>query len=186
MSEQIKDGGSAGLAAAAARDLPDACGRDVSEAMQWALERAARDGVRAAVVIVEVNPNYAARAHERVAKALAKWQERRAERVHVWRLGCGRFALTIAPVGVGAHVRTLAERLTRSLDPRICPLLHRALPYAFWGVSLYPDDGFDAGILLARAQGSLDSNRATATRRRRLVLPRRRPAAGVLRPVAVR
>ncbi len=171
-----------GSVAAAA---PCACApsADPSWEMQSALECARRDGARVAVVVVEVNSNYARQAQERLAKVASDWEGSRSERVRFWPVASGRFALAIAPIGVASHARKLAERFTRALDPRICPLLHRALPYAWCGVSLFPDEGCDARVLVARAEQALERNRSAAARRRKPVLPRRRaPATGPLRP----
>jgi hypothetical protein len=148
------------------------------------LEDAVRDHDRVAVMVMQVSPNYSARAPERVRHAVEHWQRARAERLHALELGRDRFGLIIAPVGVRAHSRAQAERLLRTLDPRICPLLRRALPYAWFGLALHPDDGADADSLLVRAEQTLEQMRRGPARRN--VLSRRRPVGpSGLRPLAL-
>jgi hypothetical protein len=83
------------------------------------------------------------------------------------------------------QARALAERFTRSLDPRICPLLRRALPYAWVGVSVCPDDGADLAVLIPRAQAALERARNAGMRPRKSLFSRRRVGASVLRPAVV-
>jgi GGDEF domain-containing protein len=152
-----------------------------------AVERASRGHARAAVVVVQIDPTYARRAFTRVHEVLADARRQRSERVHLASLGANRFALVAAPIGYPGQAKSLAEQLTRSLDPRICPLLHRALPYAWSGVSLFPDQGMEAEVLIAHAEQALELARNSGARRRPIAFARRRDgAAGVLRPISVR
>jgi len=162
-------------------------GRDQPpEEVRSALQHAVRTHGRAAVIVLEVSPHYAKRAHERVCALLEKWQRGRAETVHIASTGPNRFALVVAPITFPGHARALAEHLTRSLDPRICPLLRRALPYAWFGLAFHPEDGVDAGILIARADEALARMRSETARRPGIELSRRRHiAANRLRPLAV-
>jgi hypothetical protein len=139
--------------------------------------RAAGQG-RAAVLVVEIDSNYAHRARSRVETVLAQWRGKPAG-LHPVSLGPGRFVFVIVPVS--GQARSVADRFTRALDPRICPLLRRALPYAWSGVGLCPDDGLDAEMLLARAEQALQRMRNAEARRAR---ERRRPSGAVLRPLA--
>ena len=157
------------------------------EQVRWALERAVPSGSRVAVIMVHIDTNYANKAHERVHALLEGWRQHRAERVQSVHLAIHRFALIVAPIGHPAHARALAEELTRSLDPRICPLLRRALPYACFGLGLYPDDGLDAESLLVRAGQALERMRTAGSSCRKLVPGRRRHAgANPLQPEGVR
>jgi hypothetical protein len=160
----------------------DTSGAEAREQLQGALESAANKHGRAAVIVVEVDSNYAKRAHERVQALLADRPRRGCEWVYSSSLGRNRFALVIAPIGYPAHVRALAEELTRSLDPRICPLLRRALPYARFGVGMYPDDDVDARLLISRAEQVLERSRTASGRRERPPARRRCLDANRLRP----
>lgn len=152
-----------------------------------ALERAAEAGAKAVVAVVEINPEYAGRAPQRLAAVLAQWRHRHRERFEATAQGRTRVALVIAPVAQAAQGRSLAEKFARALDPRVCPLLTRALPYAYCGVTLYPDDGADAVTLIQRAEEALREARAAGTHGRTVAAARRRHAAAqVLGPVAVR
>jgi hypothetical protein len=162
---------------------PDSGERGRQE-LRLKLADAVRDHDRAALIVMQVSPNYSARAPERVRHVLEHWQRTRAERLQALELGRDRFGLIVAPAGVRAHARAQAERLLRSLDPRICPLLRRALPYAWFGIALYPDDGADADALLVHAEQILEQSRRGPARS--IVLSRRRPVGpGGLRPLAL-
>jgi predicted signal transduction protein with EAL and GGDEF domain len=181
MDEQVKEMNTS-LAALAA---PGESREHTRQELWTALAHAVRAHDRAAVIVMQVSPNYSARAQERVRHALEQWQRARSERLHVMRFARERFALVIAPIGFRSHARALAEQLTRSLDPRICPLLRRALPYAWFGVALHPDDGPDAESLLVQAEQALEHMRRGGARS--FVLSRRRPVgANGLRPLALR
>lgn len=188
MKEQSKQGApGAQLCATGAGDGEREGQHAVRTQVERALERACRAGAKAAVAVVEVNPEYAGRAPQRVEQVLAHWRRRHRERFEAIEEGTGRVVLALAPVAQAAHGRALAERFARALDPRICPLLTRALPYAAWGVSLYPDDGLDARTLIARAEEALREGRAGGTRGRTYAAARRRhAAASVLGAVPVR
>jgi predicted signal transduction protein with EAL and GGDEF domain len=164
---------------------PGESGEQGRQELKLKLADAVRSHDRVAVIVLQVNPNYSARAPERVRHALEHWQRARAERLHALELGCDRFGVVIAPVGIRSQARAQAERLLRALDPRICPLLRRALPYAWFGLALHPDDGADTGALLVRAEQNLEQMRRGPARR--IVLSRRRPVGpSGLRPLALR
>jgi hypothetical protein len=161
--------------------------RQAREEIRSALEHAVQAHARAAIIVLEVSSNYAKRAQERMHAVLAKLQRGRSEQMHLACIGRNRFALVIAPVGLPGHARALAEHLTRSLDPRICPLLRRALPYAWSGLAVHPDDGLDADALIAHANQAMARMRSGGARRGGFVLSRRRQVeAKGLRPLAVR
>ncbi len=142
---------------------------------------------RAAVIVLQVDPAYARGAPARVQKVVQEARGQRSERLHLANLGGNRFALVASPIGYPSHANTLAEHLTRALDPRTCPLLRRALPYACAGVGVFPDHGVQAEQLIAHAEQALEAARNAGGRSRRAALARRRPAvAGVLRPLSVR
>jgi hypothetical protein len=152
-----------------------------------ALERALGDHGRAAVILVEVDANYLGKARNRMHQLLQDWPQHRSEQLYLAAFGRGGFALVVAPIGYPAHARTLAEQLTRSLDPRLCPLLRRALPYAWFGVGLYSDDGEDAMLVVRRAEQALEHARTAGAGCGKVVLARRRHlAASLLRPEGAR
>ncbi|MPZ42729.1 MAG: hypothetical protein GEV05_04840 [Betaproteobacteria bacterium] len=183
MDEQIKEMKTwRSLAAPAA---PAESRERTRQELLTALAHAVRAHDRAAVIVMQVSSNYSARAQERVRHALDQRQRARSERLHVTWLGLERFALVIAPIGFRSYARALAEHLTRSIDPRICPLLRRALPYAWFGLALHPDDGPDAETLLTHAEKAIEHMRRGGARS--FVLSRRRPAgANGLGPLALR
>lgn len=145
-----------------------------AEELRSALEHALRAQGRAAVIVLEVSSNYAKRAQERVYAVLEKWQRGRSEHLHLASTGLDRFALVVAPIVFPGHARALAEHLTRSLDPRVCPLLRRALPYAWCGLAVYPEDGIDAESLIAQADAAIQRMRSGGAQRLGVELSRRR------------
>jgi hypothetical protein len=155
------------------------------ELVQRALQRATDAGARAVVAVVEINPDYAARAPQRAERVLAEWRRRFPERFDGVHAAMGSVIVVVAPVAAPSHGRTVAERFARSLDPRVCPLLARALPYAWSGFAVYPDDGIDSGTLIQRAEHALDAARAAGSPGRiRVAAARRRALAQVRGAVA--
>jgi hypothetical protein len=179
MNEQVKETNAGGSPAAVGQSRE--CAR---QALRMALAHAVRDHDRVALITMQVSSNYSARAQERVRHALEQWQRAHAERLHAMQLGREQFGLVIAPIGVRSQARAQAEQLVRSLDPRICPLLRRALPYAWFGLAFHPEDGADADSLLVHAEQAMDQMRRGAARS--IVLSRRRPVGpNGLRPLAL-
>ena len=176
--------GAAAPGAAAGAPAPAESRELLTGRVRAALECAARDGGRAALIVVQVDPVYALKALPRVRAVLEVARRERSGQVHLASLGANRFALVAAPIGSPGHAAALAEHLTRALDPRICPLLRRALPYACSGVGLFPDHGADAEVLMAHAERSLEAARSSGARPRRFAFARRRPTpSGMLRPL---
>ena len=140
--------------------------REQPELVQRALQRATDAGARAVIAVVEINPDYAARAPQRPGQVLAEWRRRFPERFDGVQAGMGRVVVTVAPVAARSHGRTVAERFARALDPRVCPLLARALPYAWSGLAVYPDDGLDCATLIQRAEHALAAARVAGSRGR--------------------
>jgi hypothetical protein len=184
MNEQRKETNPAGW-------LPVSAGRterreQTPEELRSALEHALRTHGRAAVIVLEVSSNYAKRARERVYAVLEKWQRGRSEHLHLASTGTNRFALVVAPLAFPGHARALAEHLSRSLDPRVCPLLRRALPYAWCGLAVYPEDGIDAESLITHADAAIERMRVGGARRLAVELSRRRHVrANCFRPLGL-
>jgi hypothetical protein len=154
------------------------------EQLEAALASAKATRERMAFVLVEVCPHYVARAAERMERALEAWRRPRCEHVAVAALDADRYALLVAPVGSHTHARELADDFVRELDPRVCSVLRRALPYARCGVSLYPDDGVSAAQLLERAERSAAASRNSVARARKLFLTRGRARAVAVRALS--
>jgi hypothetical protein len=109
------------------------------------------------------------------------------ETVHFGRVDERRYALFAAPVAGAAHASGLAENLTRALDPRVCPLLRRALPYGWCGVSIFPETAHDAVSLLACAEQDMEQRRRAARGCKQLLRVRRQHALKtLLQPASVR
>jgi hypothetical protein len=155
--------------------------------LRSALERVEPRRGRTALILVQIDPNYTRRALARWQAVIADTCRGRPERARFTPLGDNRFALVVAPIDQAGHARTLADRLTRALDPRVCPLLRRALPFAWAGVAVSADEGVEAAILLADAEQALVQAREPAPRAQRFAFARRRQvAAALLRPVGPR
>jgi hypothetical protein len=155
--------------------------------VQRELEALGGRGSRAALILLEVDANYLSRAAQPISEMLRAWHSGAARAIASARVDETRYAVLVAPIGVVAQSHRLAERIAHTLDPRVCPLLRRALPYAWWGVSVHPADGFDAAMLLAAAAQDLEQRRRSRSQCARLLRPRRRAVTpSVLSPVPAR
>jgi len=125
-----------------------------------ALERAARSHARAGIIVVEVDPwrmnTGRIDALCRVQAVLGLWQRYRRDCVYGGSLGGLRAGVVIAPIGYANHAEEVAEQLARALDPRTCPLLRESTPCVWYGTSVYPDLGVEAGTLLRIAESALE------------------------------
>jgi hypothetical protein len=167
--DEIPQSGAASAAPLAAE------GREAQlQHLRCMLEETERRGSRTALILVEIDPNYASRALARWPQVIAGMHGG-AEQARFTALGDNRLALVIAPIGHAGHARKLADRLTRALDPRVCPLLRRALPFAWAGVAVSPDDGAQPAALLAVAERALQQARQPVPRPQRFAFARRRP-----------
>jgi hypothetical protein len=154
--------------------------------VQRGLELCARDGARAALLLVELEPQYVRRAAERIHVVLAEWSRRRAQPLQYGRIDDRRYGVFIAPLSAYEQPRQVAESLAHALDPRVCPLLRRALPYARWGIAAVGAQPFDARELLARAEQYIEHRRNGSNPCRSLARARRRhTASAVLQPLPI-
>jgi hypothetical protein len=161
--------------------------RAFQQRVQRELEALGGRGSRAALILLEVDANYLSRAAQPISEMLRAWHSGAARAIASARVDETRYAVLVAPIGVVAQSHRLAERIAHTLDPRVCPLLRRALPYAWWGVSVHPADGFDAAMLLAAAAQDLEQRRRSRSQCARLLRPRRRAVTpSVLSPVPAR
>ena len=161
--------------------------RAFQQRVQQELEALGDRGSRAALILLEVDANYVRRCPQPIPEMLTGWHSGAARMIECARVDDKRYAILVAPIGVVAQSHRLAERIAQTLDPRVCPLLRRALPYAWWGVSVHPADGFDAAMLLAAAAQDLEQRRRSGGHSARLLRPRRRAVTpSVLSPVPAR
>jgi hypothetical protein len=169
----------------AAQPLP---GRCVFLALvQQRLQDCAAGAARAAMLVVELDAHYAGRAAARIPAVVGAWGKRAGQSPSCCRLDEKRYGIFIAPSGDRARARRLAEQLAHALDPRVCPSLRRALPYAWVGASAFPDDAPDAAALLAYAERDLEQRHQDLRPRRDLQSRlRRRTGPSCLQPLAAR
>src|SRR5690554_2448179 len=75
---------------------PEVHGEDTNLQLQAMLQNAARTTGRAALILIEINSNYAARAPERVRSVVAQWQRRGCDGLAAVRLAQDRYAVVAA------------------------------------------------------------------------------------------
>jgi predicted signal transduction protein with EAL and GGDEF domain len=121
-----------------------------------AIDKAIRVRRRVAVMIVGLDERYGddPRSDEAQA-ALFQWQAQTATDTHWTRIGVTRFAVVVASIGVSSEALAMGEELLDIIDTRIRPQVGGGSSSASIGISLFPEDGDDAGLLLAQAEAAL-------------------------------
>ena len=130
--------------------------RQVCEHIVLAIKKAIRVRRRVAVMIVGLDERYGddPRSDEAQA-ALFQWQAQTATDTHWTRIGVSMFAVVVAPIGVSSDAITMGEELLEIIDTRIRPQAGGGSSSSSIGISLFPEDGDDAGLLLAQAEVAL-------------------------------
>lgn len=125
-----------------------------------AIEKAIRVRRRVAVMIVGLDERFGddPRSDE-VQAALFQWQAQTATDTHWTRIGVTTFAVVVASIGVSSQAVAMGEKLLEIIDTRIRPQAGGGSFSASIGISLFPEDGDDAGLLLAQAEAALQESR---------------------------